>query len=509
MLRGNGSEDRLARKASGGRAFRGVDWGGHLSVTYRVNVDDLSGPDSGKSSSKKIDVTLRRGDGQNRWQQSGRQARVTPSRVRPTPSPDRARLRLPERACLFALGATSALPLMNFTITGFSFVCVAIALAYFLPSDRRRTLLPIALAVVGTAAYLASAWMNGTDPLSPNVFAYASFALYFCGISVLARDIQRIATVMLGIACGSTVFFVLIGTFLTATGSITDLWKYGVAPAATVFVLYLGAARGARWPTVAVLLIGLAGVSLILNYRSHALVCGGVALLLALSKYKGGTLPLVVRLATVVAFGALFSWLLELAARDGLLGQSLREKVLMQSDGSLPMLLAGRTEPPLSLTAIFQRPLLGWGNADNISREAYVHAQHTAMQIGFDRSFPFEYAWKLPNGSLSLHSILLGSWAEAGVLAALVPLWLLWACYRLIFVSGAAGVWTPLLMYLGMQATWDILFSPWSYNLPAVFAVIACSYVALQTPGRHRSGAAIDYRLFRSVRNRTPTRRAS
>lgn len=402
--------------------------------------------------------------------------------------------RLPERAFLFVLGAASALPLMNFTVTGFSLVCCAVAVAYLLPSTRRRNHVPLLFAALGTAAYLASAWVNATSFFAPNVLAFGAFALYFCGISVLARDIARIATVMVGIAFGTTVFFVLIGTLLTSTGSVVDLWKYGIAPATTVFVLYLAASNNASWRTATAALALLGCASLVLNYRSHALVCFGVALLLILSRYKRGSLSVTTRLASVVIFGAVFSWLLEFAARDGLLGQSLREKVLMQSNSSVPMLLAGRTEPPLSLTAIAQRPWLGWGEADNISHTAYTQAQQLAMNLGFDRSFPFEYAWKLPNGSISLHSILLGSWAEAGVLAALLPLWLLWASYRLIFVSGDAGPWTPVLMYLGMQASWDIIFSPWSYNLPAVFAVVACSYVALQSPGRHRVGSRFDHR---------------
>ncbi|WP_415976054.1 hypothetical protein [Rhodococcus sp. 077-4] len=441
-------------------------------------------------------------------------ARVVPVRLRHTSRTvqaaerDRKILRLPERVWLFMLGGTSALPLMNFTVTGFSVVCVAIGLAYMLPGPRRRTALPLVLAAVGTAAYLTSAWVNGTSYLSPDVFAFASFALYFCGITVLAHDIERIATVLLGIAFGSVFFYAMIGTFLTSAGSVVDLWKYGVAPSATIAVLYVLAVRRVHTPAVVAALMALGALSLVLNFRSHAVICCAVVLLLLLSKYRRGALSLGTRVVTLGVFAVAFTWMLEYSARAGLLGGSLREKVLMQSDGSIPMLLAGRTEPPLSLTAIAQQPLLGWGEADNISHDAYVQAQHVAMALGFDRSFPFEYAWKLSDGSISLHSILLGSWAEAGVLAVLLPLWLLWACYRLIFVADSAGAWTPLMMYLGMQAIWDILYSPWSYNLPAVFACLACCCVALSSDGRHHDDAADTHLLMRLLRdNRTSRRR--
>jgi hypothetical protein len=421
---------------------------------------------------------------------------------------DRVTLKFSERAWLFILGSTSALPLMTFTVTGFSVVCLAIGMAYILPGARRRNDTPLVLAAIGTAAYLTSAWVNETSYLSPDVFAFASFALYFCGVAVLARDVERIATVLLGIAFGSVFFYVTIGTLLTSAGGVVDLWKYGVAPAATVAVLYALAAYSVGTPAVVAALLALGGLSLVLNFRSHAVVCCAVALLLLLSKYRHGALSLSTRVVTLGIFAVGFTWALEFAAREGFLGGSLREKVLLQSNGSIPMLLAGRTEPPLSLIAIAQRPLLGWGNADNISHETYVDAQHAAMSIGFDRSFPFEYAWKLSDGTISLHSVLLGSWGEAGVLAVLLPLWLLWACYRLIFVADSVGAWTPLMMYLGMQTIWDLLFSPWSYNLPAVFACLACCCVAATSDGRHHDDTKDRHLLMRLLRdNRVPRRR--
>nr|WP_254925662.1 MULTISPECIES: hypothetical protein [unclassified Rhodococcus (in: high G+C Gram-positive bacteria)] len=414
----------------------------------------------------------------------------------------RPELLLPERLWLFLLGATSALPLMNFTATAFSLVCISVSGAYFLPGSRRHNFTPMLLAVVGTAAYLMSALANDTSVFSPTVLAFAAFGLYVCGITVLARDLTRILTVALGLVSGSAAFYLIFGTYLTASGSVDDIWKYGIAPAVTVFALYLAAMLRMRAVACSVLLLVLALVSLMLNFRSHALVCCAVVLLLVMAKYRRGALSIVPRLCTVVVFGVTFSWALEYAAREGFLGQSLREKVLSQSDGSVPMILAGRTEPVLSITSIIDRPLLGWGQANNIAPETYAHAQQVALGLGFDRSFPFQYVWKFPDGSLSLHSIVLGSWAEAGILALLLPLWLLWACYRLIFVSEAAGLWMPLLMYLGVQGVWDLLYSPWSYNLPAMFAVIACSCIALQGKGRHRAGSGSSTRSFR--RRTTP-----
>ena len=119
-----------------------------------------------------------------------------------------------------------------------------------------------------------------------------------------------------------------------------------------------------------------------------------------------------------------------IAARAGLFGPALQHKKIEQESTNLPLLLAGRTEPPLSITAIMDRPLLGWGSAVNLTPDVYTQAEHLAVRMGYAPTFPFDGYWRLwsPPSEYSFHSILLGSWAEGGVLAVLLPAWLLVAC---------------------------------------------------------------------------------
>ena len=56
----------------------------------------------------------------------------------------------------------------------------------------------------------------------------------------------------------------------------------------------------------------------------------------------------------------------------------------------MPMLLAGRTEPPMTITAILERPLLGWGSAMNLTPDVYTQAEHLAIRMGFSPTFPFD-----------------------------------------------------------------------------------------------------------------------
>ena len=77
--------------------------------------------------------------------------------------------------------------------------------------------------------------------------------------------------------------------------------------------------------------------------------------------------------------------------------------------------------------------------------------------MGFAPTFPFELYWRLPPSDYSaIHSILLGSWAEGGVLAVLLPLWLLVACIGVVWNNARFGRWTPLVLTVALQGIWDL-----------------------------------------------------
>lgn len=385
-------------------------------------------------------------------------------------------LAMGRRIMLFGIGATAAVPFMKFTVTGFSFVCLLFVI--LIPWHRGpRNYVPLVLAGVGTAAYFLSSLINDTSFMAPNVVAFAAFALYFCGITVLTTGLEELFTVFVGVSFGSCVFYTLGGTALTQAGLFAALWKYGLAPPVTIGVIYLAVVFVRARGVVLTLLLLLTAASLVLNYRSHAMICGATFLLVCVDVMRRHPLRFGAKIALLGVFGLASMWALQAAARAGVLGTSLREKIELQSSQDVPVILAGRSEPPLSITAILERPVLGWGSADNIPSEVVEHARRWAVEIGFDSNYPFQYVWRLSDGSLSLHSLILGSWAEAGVLGVLLPLWLVWACGFVIYSAPFAGRWSSLLVYLGLQGLWDLLFSPWSYNLPIVYAVIAVAYV--------------------------------
>lgn len=386
---------------------------------------------------------------------------------------------------VLAVGATSGLHLMQYAVTGLSLVCLLLVPAYLLMTHRGVDLLPVLLGVVGWVSYIISALVNQVSLIWPNSLGAVAFSLYLIGLTVLTgRSVDRIAWALAGIALGSVIFFVGHGIELTRLGSFLFLWKYGVAPPLTMVLVFamVVAKVGSRMQASVLVLVGLA--SLVLNFRSHALVCLLAGATVWAHALFGGRVKRGWQFAGVLGFGVVFGNAMPALARAGVFGPALQAKTFEQDTANLPILLAGRTEPPMSITAIMEHPLLGWGSALRLTPDFYARAEHLAVRWGYDPNFPFEGYWRLPPNDYSFHSILLGSWAEGGLLAALLPAWLMVACVGLVWNFTRYGRWASLVVVLGLQTFWDLLYNPWMYNAPAVYACVALFFCA-----RHFRGA--------------------
>lgn len=402
-------------------------------------------------------------------------------------APSRRHLGLLGQLAVLGLGMMSSVQVMNFNVTALSVVCVLLVPAFLLMRHRPSELLPLLLAVLGWISFLASCVLNDVSVLWPNALAPASFSLYLLGFTVITnRSVDRIAALLTGIAVGTTVFFVTQGIELTEGSGFLHLWKYGIAHSATLIILFAAVMVRASVPLTAWLLAALGLISLGLNFRSHALVCLAVAVLLLVQHHLGNRIRKAWIFGGVILFGVLFYFLMPVAARIGMFGPVLQQKTFEQDDTGVPLYLAGRTEPPMSITAILERPFSGWGSALNLPPDTYTRAEHLGLDMGYAPSFPFELYWRLPATDYSaIHSILLGSWVEGGFIALLLPLWLLFACFALIWRNQRFGKWTPIVLVLALQGIWDLLYAPWTYNMIAEFACLALFFaVPAKQPNR-------------------------
>lgn len=380
---------------------------------------------------------------------------------------------------VFAIGATSGLHLVQYALTGLSLICLLLVPAYLMMTHRGVDLLPVLLGMVGWISFIISELVNQVSLLWPNSLGPAAFSLYLIGLTVLTgRSVDLIAWVLGGIGLGSVIFFVTHGIELTQVGNFLFLWKYGVAPSVTIVLLFVMVVAKVRTRVQATVLLVLGLFSLALNFRSHALVCLLAGAALWTHAVFGGRIKRGWQFVAVLGFGLVFANVMPAVARTGIFGPALQAKTFEQDTTNLPVLLAGRTEPPMSITAIMEHPLLGWGSALRLTPNFYARAEHLAVRWGYDPNFPFEGYWRLPPNDYSFHSILLGSWAEGGLLAALLPAFLLVACVGLVWNFTRYGRWASLVITVGLQSFWDLLYNPWMYNAPAIYACVALLFCA-------------------------------
>jgi hypothetical protein len=385
---------------------------------------------------------------------------------------------------LIGLGVTSAFQIEGYTLTMLAPVCLFLAPAWLLTRPTFGQWLPFALAMIGFVAFCISAQINGLSMLDQRVQQWAVFAVYYVGILVLAgRDLLRCFSIYCGIAIGAVIYGMMPGSASSMFyRSVADLWKYGLGQWIVIILLFIAIVLKLALPLQALLLIALGVFSLNQDYRSLATNCILAGVIVLVGWAGAERIPRWLQLGFAAASGLAVYVLLPRLAASGLLGVAIQRKTESQLDEGVPLILAGRTESPLSIAAIMERPWFGWASANNISAEVFDHAKRIAISAGFNPTVPLENGWYYANGDVSLHSILLGIWAEGGLFTALLPLGLFVAAVLIIWNARRYGRWTALVIAVSIQAIWDLLFSPWSYGLLAGFAVLAVIFSARHLP---------------------------
>jgi hypothetical protein len=387
---------------------------------------------------------------------------------------------------LIALGATSAIQIQGFTLTMLAPVCLLLAPALLLTRPALGQWLPLSLAMIGFAAFCISAQINHLSLVDQRVQQWGAFAIYYVGFLVLAgRDLLRVFSIYCGIAIGTVIYSSLPGNAAQALyGSFSDVWKYGWGQWIVIILLFSLIVLKVALPLQAVLLVLIGAYSYGQDYRSLATNCAFAAIMVLVGWVAADRIPRWLQLTLMAVSGTAVYTVLPRLATSGLMGSAIQRKTESQLAQGVPLILAGRTESPLSISAIMDRPWFGWASANNISAEVFDHAKTLAISLGFDPTVSLESTWYLPNGDVSLHSVLLGAWAEGGMFAALLPLALVVAALAMICNASRYGRWAALVIVVSVQAVWDLFFSPWSYGFLASFAILAVAFSARHLPSR-------------------------
>ena len=305
------------------------------------------------------------------------------------------------------------------------------------------------------------------------------------------RDLERVCSLMCGVAVGVFFYYLQPGKLppepvvgANEAVGFEAIWKFAFGQWTVIILLFLLILLKATVPLQMLYLVAIGAFSLLEDFRSLATNCVVAAIIVLVGYLSAGKIARWQQLAVVGVFGGATYKLVLKIASSGLAGDAVARKTAKQSNDGVPFILAGRTESPLSISAIMDRPWFGWGSANNISTEATDRARSLAISIGFDPAYDFEQMWHYVNGDVSLHSVLFESFAEGGVFAALLAVALLVEAFLIIFNSDRYGKWSVLAVFVAVQATWDLLFSPWSYNILPGYAVLAVLFAARHMPAK-------------------------
>lgn len=344
----------------------------------------------------------------------------------------------------------------------------------------RTIRIALATAVIGGVAAILSAVTQGVAISWGSIINLVVVYLVSSSVGIVSgwRISEALSVIIMALSV-----FALYSSFVDAGDSranvsLEGLWKYAIGVPVAFCVLAILARVGSRIGTQIIVLFALAAVSLALNYRELGLICGlsGVALL---AGWRGGRAS-VQRILLVAAaiFVAVLAGARAMAA--GVFGDEIAQRTVAQlsatNGGGDSLLAASRTETPLSLVAVWARPIFGWGNVSNIDDRTIGQAIDFAGNTGYGSMQYLLNFWVRDNGTISLHSIFFESWVVGGILMAIAVGVLGWICLKTLVGRNASSRLYPLSMVVGMTGIIDLFFSPWSGPKPLLYAftVVVC-----------------------------------
>ncbi|HVZ84623.1 MAG TPA: hypothetical protein VG893_13200 [Terracidiphilus sp.] len=267
-----------------------------------------------------------------------------------------------------------------------------------------------------------------------------------------------------------------IGSLLAFRFQPTELaeqapWKFGLSGGVNLLVVLASTFfyNRRRYLTALFLLLGIAAVNLVQDYRSPVLL-----LLLTIgltipvipeqigpwrvlppagSRARVVVLMSIALLMTVSAIG-----LVKVLSSRGYLGEEAQAKNEEQAQFKGGLLIGGRPEILVSSRAVLSSPILGHGSWAKDYK--YVNMlTDISVESGAERDADYEE--EISGGLIPTHSHLMGAWVWAGILGAVFWGYIFW-------ITGRAGLlvavhhvpYSSLFMFLFIGQLWDTLFSP-------------------------------------------------
>ena len=397
------------------------------------------------------------------------------------------------------------LQFVQFNVVGILYASELLLVATFIylaVCRKLRLSTPVSMRFVA----LCTAWL--ISQVVTDFIRHSAFADYARGWSKIAMTLiaftvfyallygreRRLVIYGWGLVVGCTLgFFISPGQWAKAYP-----WKFGMSYPVTLGVVLLACRKnfGKSWPVIITAIIGT--INIAAGARSQGGVCLAVALYLLFARpeprkadgistlKKGYTVAFVVLCGLSVLA---ILWTYRYAARSGLLGYEAQENYEQQSAGDYGVLLGGRSAILGSIPAIYDSPILGHGSwaRDPI----YVFAQLQAMAaMGYENTSAIEEE-ELEEGYIPAHSFLFGAWVEAGIVGAILWVWVLVLAVRcLVKTYTSDTMLLPMVAFCGLSLVWNLLFSPYGaeqriivpFYLVVIMTQVGLKPLQLSTP---------------------------
>jgi hypothetical protein len=269
----------------------------------------------------------------------------------------------------------------------------------------------------------------------------------------------------------------------TSIGSINP-WKYGAGFGVAIVLLAWAAATrkvSLELSILAVLVIislatGSRGLTGTLVITSVLVILRGVARQRSVPVRIAAALLLVA--GTVTVTSALGSFLVNSG-----LANSARDRFLQQVAINSNPILAGRLEPPISISAVMAHPVIGAGTNPEPTPEIVSRALHIADVLGYTNPDAL-VEWWTQGDQIYVHSLVMEYWVVGGVLAALPFVVafgvLVVGLVRSLFARKAVPA---LAIFLAAQSLSDILFAPETWGSAALVGLsVGMVYATLFAP---------------------------
>ena len=353
----------------------------------------------------------------------------------------------------------------------------------------RISIILTALFILTAVSQVMSDIFNGVYAGSTikRVGTYVIFIAIFLACKLLSlSEWPRLRWILAGYSL-SWIFIYFVGT--SAAENYESIpWRLGLGWAFTLFLCLLMSLLPRLYLVSLSILLPVAALHIILDSRSIALF---TLFVFAASAYAAIFGKPIAAKVTGRRFLTFFGILLLItgigyysiifATENRLLPVEIQARTEVQVYSQYGLAATARPETAASLSAIAERPLLGWGSTayDPIIWHYYTDllTANWSNRVDFDNIYQdtFHQEWE---GGMPSHSHYFGAWVDGGFLASLS--WLAVLIISLLAIMQCL-TWrhpiVPIVFFVASTTIWDVLFSPGPHRMDMALRLTLLTFI--------------------------------